>query len=76
MGDSHPLAVTASQSASASILMQICPIMGHVIILILPPHLLFKMCPTRGHIIRASYKEFGHSHWWELIEIFDPKFGI
>ena len=25
---------------------------------------------------RASYKEFGHSHWWELIEIFVPKFGI
>ena len=25
---------------------------------------------------RTSYKEFGHSHWWELIEIFVPKFGI
>ena len=25
---------------------------------------------------RDSYKEFGHSHWWELIEIFVPKFGI
>ena len=26
-------------------------------------------------MVRASYKEFGHSHWWELIEIFVPKFG-
>ena len=33
-----------------------------------------NMALSRG--IRASYKEFGHSHWWELIEIFVTKFGI
>ena len=27
-------------------------------------------------LIVNSYKEFGNSHWWELIEIFVPKFGI
>ena len=70
MDSPWPVVETAPTSLSAQ---PPAPTMGESPTL---PGLFPVMPPVEVAAARASYKEFGHSHWWELIEIFVPKFGL
>ena len=50
--------------------MVIMPVLMVLIMVIIMVIIMIIIVIIMVVIIRDSYKEFGHSHWWELIEIF------